>query len=70
MRNIEITCTTFVKHIGILLNKNLTYDFHVQRVGSKLARHVSVVTRIIKLCDCVMRYFITPILDMSKNIYI
>ena len=39
----KITCTQYVKYLGMLLDKNLTYVFHVRRVLSKLAEHISVL---------------------------
>ena len=45
-KNTEITCTEYVKYLGVLLDKNLTYGFHVKRVLNKLAKHVSIINRL------------------------
>ena len=42
----EITRTQYVKDLGMLLDKNLTYVFHVQPVLSELAKHISVINRL------------------------
>ena len=46
LKNTEITCTENVKYLGISLDKNLTYGFHVKRVLNKLAKHVSIINRL------------------------
>ena len=46
LKNTEITCTEYVKYLGILLDKNLTYGFQVKRVLNKLTKHVSIINRL------------------------
>ena len=36
----ELTCNQCVKYLAIILDKNSTYVFHVQRVLSKLANYI------------------------------
>ena len=68
------TCTEYGKNLGILLDKNLTYGFHVKRVLNKLAKHVSIINRLRHLTSSsvVIRYYKTyrkPIIQYGLLIY-
>ena len=72
--NTEITRTEYVKYLGILLDKNLTYGFHVKRVLNKLAKHVSIINRLrhFTSSSVVIRYYKTymkPIIQYGLLIY-
>ena len=74
LKNTEITCIEYVKYLGILLDKNLTYDFHVKRVLNKLAKHVSIINRQrhFTSSSVVIRYYKTymkPIIQYGLLIY-
>ena len=74
LKNTEITCTEYVKYLGILLDKNLTYGFHVKRVLNKLAKHVSIINRLrhFTSSSVVIRYYKTymkPIIQYGLLIY-
>ena len=74
LKNPEITCTEYVKYLGILLDKNLTYGFHVKRVLNKLAKHVSIINRLrhFTSSSVVIRYYKTymkPIIQYGLLIY-
>ena len=74
LKNTEITCTEYVKYLGILLNKNFTYGFHVKRVLNKLAKHVSIINcpRLFTSSSVVIRYYKTymkPIIQYGLLIY-
>ena len=59
LKNTEITCTDYVKDLGILLDKNLTSN--VKRVLNKLAKHVSIINRLrhFTSSSVVIRYYKT-----------
>ena len=74
LKNTEITCTEYVKYLGILLDKILTYGFHVKRVLTKLAEHVSIINRLRHFTSSlvVIRYYKTymkPIIQYGLLIY-
>ena len=74
LKNTEITCTEYVKYLGIFLDKNLTYGFHVKRVLNKLAKHVSIINRLrhFTSSSVVIRYYKTymkPIIQYGLLIY-
>ena len=74
LKNTEITCTEYVKYLGILLDKNLPYGFHVKRVLNKLAKHVSIINRLghFTSSSVVIRYYKTymkPIIQYGLLIY-
>ena len=74
LKNTEITCTEYVKYLGILLDKNITYGFHVKRVLNKLAKHVSIINRLrhFTSSSVVIRYYKTymkPIIQYELLIY-
>ena len=74
LKKTEITCTEYVKYLGILLDKNLTYGFHVKRVLNKLAKHVSINNRLrhFTSSSVVIRYYKTymkPIIQYGFLIY-
>ena len=74
LKNTEITCTEYVKYLGILLYKNLTYGFHVKRVLNKLAEHVTIINRLkhFTSSSVVIRYYKTymkPINQYGLLIY-
>ena len=74
LKNTEITCTEYVKYLRNLLDKNLTYGFHVKRVLNKLAKHVSIINRLrhFTSSSVVIRYYKTymkPIIQYGLLIY-
>ena len=74
LKNTEITCTEYVKCLGILLDKNLTYGFHVKRVLNIFAKHVSIINRLrhFTSSSVVIRYYKTymkPIIQYGLLIY-
>ena len=46
MANTTTSPTKFVKDLGTPLDKNVTFEAHIQSVLGKTARHVSVVTQL------------------------
>ena len=74
LKNTEITCTEYVKYLGILLDKNLAYGFHVKRVLNKLAKHVAIINRLSHFTSSsvVIRYYKTymkPIIQYGLLIF-
>ena len=74
LKNTEITSTEYVKYLGILLDKNVTYAFHVKRVLNKLAKHVCIINRLrhFTSSSVVIRYhktYIKPIIQYGLLIY-
>ena len=74
LKNTEITCTEYVKYLGILLDKSFTCGFHVKRVLNKLAKHVSIINRLrhFTSSSVVIRYYKTymkPIIQYGLLIY-
>ena len=70
----EITCTEYVKYLGIFFDKNLPYGFHVKRVLNKLAKLVSIINRLrhFTSSSVVIRYYKTyrkPIIQYGLLIY-
>ena len=59
MGNTTISPTESMKHLGVSLAKNLTFDAHVQSVLGKMAKHVSVVMRLryLRRSSIVVRYY-------------
>ena len=74
LKNTEITCTEYVIYLGILLDNNITYGFHVKRVLKKLAKHVSIINRLrhFTSSSVVIQYYKTymkPIIRYGLLIY-
>ena len=74
MAKITISPTKSVKYLGVHLDKNLTFEAHVQSVLGKLAKHVSVVMRLRHFCknSIVIRYYniyMKPIIHYGLLVY-
>mgnify|MGYP000940316211 CR=1 FL=1 len=72
--NTTIPPTKSVKYLGVHLDKNLTYEAHVQCVLGKLAKHVSVVMRLRHFCESslAIRYYniyMKPIIQYGLLVY-
>ena len=59
MGNTTISPTKSVTYVGVHLDKNLTFEAHVQSVLGKMAKHVSVVMLLRRFCksSIVVRYY-------------
>ena len=71
MVNNIMSPTKSVKYLGVPLNKNLTFEAHVQSLLGKLAKHVSVVMQLRHFCksSLVIRFYnihMKPIIQYGR----
>ena len=54
-----------MKYLGILIDKNLTWKYHIDYVASKISRSIGIIARLIPLCTLapVYRPLIAPYLS-------
>ena len=58
----------YVKYLGILIDKNLTWKYHIDYVASQISRTIGIIARLIPLCTLppVYRPLIAPYLSYGK----
>ena len=74
LANTTISPIKSVKNPGVHLDRNLTFEAHVQSVFGKMAEHVSVVMRMRHFCksSSVVRYYnihMKPIIQYGLSVY-
>ena len=58
----------YVKYLGILIDKNLTWKYHIDYVASKISRTIGIIAILISLSTLppVYRSLIAPYLSYGK----
>ena len=50
----SLECKDYVKFLGVLIDKNLTWKYHIDYIASKISRVVGIISR---LRPCPSKYF-------------
>ena len=58
-KSIEIECKEFVKYLGLIIDKNLSWKHHIENIASKISKSIGIITR--------LRHFVP--LSTLLNIY-
>ena len=56
---INIECKEFIKYLGVIVDGNLTWKYHIDNIASKISKKIGIITRV--------RYFVP--LSTLQNIY-
>ena len=56
---INIECKEFIKYLGVIVDGNLTWKYHIDNIASKISKTIGIITR--------LRYFVP--LSTLQNIY-
>ena len=56
---INIECKEFIKYLGVIVDGNLTWKYHIDNIASKISKTIGITTR--------LRYFVP--LSTLQNIY-
>ncbi len=43
---IEIECKEFVKYLGVLIDSNLTWKYHIDNISSKISKAIGIIARL------------------------
>ncbi len=44
--SIEIECKEFVKYLGVLIDSNLTWKYHIDNISSKISKANGIIARL------------------------
>ena len=64
--NISLDCKNYVKHLGILINSNLSWKIHIEYIALKISKIVGLIA---KLRHCTSPYPIKYLSVFSLSLY-
>ena len=57
---INIECKEFIKYLGVIVDGNLTWKYHIDNIASKISKTIGIITR--------LRYFVPLHVYLTKHL--
>ena len=70
----EIECKEFVKYLGIIIDNNLSWKYHIDNIASKISKAIGIIARLLHFVPCqtlsnIYQCLINPYLNYGINVW-